>query len=54
MSAPAKRTVLSVAAAMLMAALSTFFAMTLVRLIRQHNDNHSDSAATDPEPPATA
>jgi hypothetical protein len=51
MSASVKRTVLRVVAAMLMAAFSTFFAITFARLIRQH---HSDAAADDPEPTASA
>jgi len=59
MSAPAKRTVLALVAAMLMAAVSTVFAITLARLMRQHHaEDAGDSAANDSDagassPPAT-
>jgi hypothetical protein len=48
MSAPVKRTAVTLIAAMLISAFSTFFAITLARLIRDHhNGNHGNSAATD-------
>jgi len=59
MSAPAKRTVLVLVAAILMAAVSTVFAVTLARLMRQHHtEDAGDSAASDSDtgastPPVT-
>ncbi len=51
MAAPVKRTILTVAAAILMSAFSTFFAITLVRLMRQHHtEGHGDLAPVSPEP----
>ncbi len=51
MSAPMKRTVLTLVATMLVSAFSTFFAITLVRLIRQHHsEDHGDLAPDSPEP----
>jgi hypothetical protein len=45
MSAPVKRTMLAVAAAIVMAALSSFFAVTLARLMRQdEKENDAESA----------
>jgi hypothetical protein len=51
MFAPVKHKVLVLVAAMLMSAFSTFFAITLVRLIRQHHtEDHGDLAPQSPEP----
>jgi hypothetical protein len=51
MSAPVKRTVSMVVATMLMAAFSTFLAITLARLVRQHHaGSDGESAATGPDP----
>lgn len=48
MSAAVKRAVLTVIAAMLISAISTFFAGTLARLIRQHRtEDDGDSVAAE-------
>jgi hypothetical protein len=44
MSAPVKRTVFAVLAAILVAALSSIFAITLARLTRQHATEDDASA----------
>ena len=49
MSAPVKRTVSTVVAAMVMGAFSTFLAITLSRLFRHHHtesDSDSDAATS--------
>jgi hypothetical protein len=45
MSASAKHTVRALFAAIFMAALSSFFAITLVRLLRHHHIENGDHAA---------
>jgi hypothetical protein len=51
MSASVKRTVLSLAAAIVMSALSTLLAVTLMRLVRQHQQvDDDDSTNGDAEP----
>jgi len=50
MSASVKRTVLSLAAAIVMSALSTLLAVTLMRLVRQHQQVDDDSTNGDAEP----
>jgi hypothetical protein len=45
MSASVKRTVFTLIAAILMAAMSTFFAVTLARLARQHQAEDDEDSA---------
>jgi hypothetical protein len=45
MSAPVKRTMLAVAAAIVMAALSSFFAITLARLMRRDETEEGGESA---------
>jgi hypothetical protein len=55
MSAPVKRTAITLIAAMLISAFSAFFAITLAGLIRDHHADHdSHSAATNQDATATA
>jgi hypothetical protein len=48
MSASVKRTAVTLIAAMLISAFSTFFAITLASLIRDHHADGNHSAAADP------
>jgi len=48
MSAPVKRTLVTLVAAMLMAAFSTFLAITLARLVRHHRtEDEGESGASE-------
>jgi hypothetical protein len=49
MSAPVKRTAITLIVAMLISAFSTFFAITLARLIRDHHADGNHSAAAGPD-----
>ena len=54
MPAPNKRTVLILVAAILMSALSTFFAITLARLTRKHHAEQGGDLVADGPSTATA
>jgi hypothetical protein len=54
MSAPIKRTLATLVAAMLMAAFSTFLAITVARLVRQHHTHSDGDSPESSDPPASA